>query len=348
MQSPRQAGRNLGQTRFSRLMLFMVTVALVGAGLMVGSRAATPTASVEAETGSLQNGSVSEVDSSASGGSAVRFVASSGGNPSGVAMPSGDVTSGGHTWHQVIAEDFTVDAPLGSWDDSGTLTACPANADAVEYTGASGAQWTSYPKCYLNTDHTHHYRSDQTLSVHGGQLDYWLHSVGGVPTSANPGPIFPGGSRNQTYGRFEVRFKTTTQSLSEFYVAWLLWPSDDAKWTCAESDFPESNLGNTAVNAYAHYNTDTINCPDSSRHQDAYSSVIDFTQWHTYTQEWLPGRRNYYLDGVLLGSSTNNVYSGPERWQLQTEVTSSCDSGATNTCSQDGHLLLDWAVAYSY
>jgi len=269
-------------------------------------------------------------------------------SPSGVPMPVGDVTSGGHTWHQILKEDFTKNLALGSWNDSGTLTSCPSNADAVQYVGDQGTSWTSYPKCYLNTDHVHHYRSDQTLSVHDGTLDYYLHAVNGVPTSANPGPVMPDGTRYQTYGRYEVRFKTTSTALNEFYVAWLLWPKDDTKWTCAESDFPETNLGNTSVNAFAHYNTDTVNCPDTNRSQDYYNKSTDLTGWHTYTQEWLPGKRNYYLDGQLLYSSTNYVYAGPERWQLQTEVTSNCDSTTTNTCTQDGHLLVDWATVYAY
>jgi hypothetical protein len=279
----------------------------------------------------------------------------SGTSPSGVSMPVGDFTSGGHTWHQILKEDFTKDLALGSWNDSGTLTACPSEGgDAVRYTGNEGTKWASYPKCYLNTDHVHHYRSDQTLSVHNGQLDYWLHSVNGVPTSANPGPIMPDGTRYQTYGRYEVRMKTSTQALSEFYVAWLLWPHDNTPstgWTCGESDFPESNLGNRSVNAFAHWNADQVNCPDPPRNQDAFSYSANnfaFTDWHTYTQEWMPGRRNYYVDGILVGSSTNYVISSGERWQLQTEVTSSCDSGTTNTCTQDGHLYVDWAVVYSY
>jgi hypothetical protein len=285
---------------------------------------------------------------SASASAAVTVTQTQPASPSGVNMPVGDVTSGGHTWHQIVKEDFTKNLALGSWNDSGTLTSCPSNADAVQYTGNEGASWTSYPKCYLNTDHVHHYRSDQTLSVHDGTLDYWLHAVGGTPTSANIGPVMPDGTRYQTYGRYEVRFKTTSQTLNEFYVAWLLWPKDDTKWTCGESDFPESNLGATSVNAFGHYNTDTTNCPDTNRSQDAYSKADDFTGWHTYTQEWMPGKRNYYLDGVLVGSSTNYVFAGLERWQLQTEVTTNCDSTSSNTCTQDGHLLLDWAVAYSY
>ncbi|MDB5169086.1 MAG: glycosyl hydrolase [Candidatus Saccharibacteria bacterium] len=320
-------------------------------GSWSGSKATAGSASTGAVTANSSYGlSCTGSGGTASANATVTVTAPPAGStaPSGVDMPTGDVTSGGHTWHQVVKEDFTKNLALGSWTDSGTTTSCPSNADAVQYTGNEGASWTSYPKCYLNTDHVHHYRSDQALSVHDGTLDFWLHSVNGTPTSASPGPVMPDGTRYQTYGRYEVRFKTTSHTMNEFYVAWLLWTRDDTKWTCSESDFPESNLGSTSVNAFAHYNSDTVNCPDTNRSQDAYSKSVDFTGWHTYTQEWMPGKRNYYLDGVLIGSSTNYVYANPERWQLQTEITSSCDSGSTNTCTQDGHLLVDWAVVYSY
>lgn len=260
-------------------------------------------------------------------------------SPSGVAMPVGDVTSGGHTWRQVLTEDFTKDAALGSWNDSGTLTSCPSNADAALYTGATGTRWASYPKCYKDTNQKRNYRPDQVLSVHDGTLDFWLHTVDGHPAGANPGPIMPDSTRYQTYGRYEARFRITTSSLSTYYTAWLLWPKNDADWQCAESDFPENQLSITQVNAFAHYG-----CSGS---QDHYYRSIDKTQWHTYTQEWMPGKRNYYLDGTLIGSSTNQVYTGLERWQLQTETNTNCDS-TTAGCPEDGHLLVDWAVVYAY
>jgi hypothetical protein len=62
----------------------------------------------------------------------------------------------------------------------------------------------------------------------------------------------------------------------------------------------------------------------------------------------MPGLRNYYLDGVLIGSTTSHVWSQIERWQLQTETNTTCDQVTPATCHDDGHLLVDWAVVYSY
>jgi hypothetical protein len=127
------------------------------------------------------------------------------------------------------------------------------------------------------------------------------------------------------------------------YTAWLLWPQDESKWQCAESDFPESKLSSTSVSAFAHY------CrTDGSGTQDFYSKTNDRTQWHTYTQEWMPGKRNYYIDGILIGSSINNIWSGPERWQLQTETNTTCDQTTPMTCSAGGNLLVDWVSVYAY
>lgn len=242
-------------------------------------------------------------------------------SPSGEPMPLGDLPG----WHQIFAEDFTKDAPLGSWGSD-----CDPNR--IVYTGATGTQWRSYPNCYLDT-RKHPYRADQVLSVQNGMLDFYLHNVDGVPAGANPSPVLSGGTQYQTYGRYSARFRLDNPNLSEYYIAWLLWPQNDTDWQCAESDYPEGLLSSSTLSAFAHYG-----CHGA---QDEFPTTADRTAWHTYTQEWMPGVRKYYLDGRLVGTSTNLVHAGPERWQLQTE-----SSG--NTGPDSGNLLVDWVVVYSY
>lgn len=324
------------------------TVGLIAVGIMavsgvyfiLQSSAATPLVSTEPETGMITAPAKATDSSDSSAGRHITFATAStpppGQSPSGVPMPSGDVTSGGHTWKRIFAEDFTKNAPLGSWGSD-------CDASKVLYTGEGGTRWKAYPKCYVDTYHDRPYRSDAVLSVHDGVLDFWLHPVDGRPAGANPAPILPNGTSYQTYGRYEVRFKTTTTNMPEYYTAWLLWPQDESNWDCAESDYPEGRLNKTSTSAFAHYCRD-----DGSATQNAYSAPVDFTQWHTYTQEWMPGKRNYYLDGKLIGSSTTNVWSGPQRWQLQTETNSTCDTTTPITCSAGGNLLLDWAVVWAY
>jgi hypothetical protein len=243
-------------------------------------------------------------------------------NPSGVPAPVGDISG----WKQVFVDDFTVNAPLGSWGTS--------DPSAVVYTGDHGGKWLEYPDGWSSTytNGSPGYQPSQVLSAHDGMLDFYLHNVNGLPSGANPSPVLASGSTYQTYGRYTMRFRTDSHALRDYHIAWLLWPQNDANWQSAESDFPEADLSSTSVSAFAHYG--------GSGAQDAFSASIDFTQWHTYTQEWGPGYRSYYLDGVLIGTSTNQVTSLPERFQLQTEPNGSNDADS-------GHLYVDWVAVYS-
>ena len=293
--------------------------------------------STEAEKGSQSSKITSFANTGASHGSAIQFKKCI----SGICLPSGDVTSDGHTWHQIVAEDFTKDSALGTWGQACDTTAI--------YTGSTGVPWKSYPQCYNDTYQKRPYRADQVLSVHDNMLDFWLHTVDGKPAGANPSPVLPNGTQYQTYGRYEARMRQTTTNLSDYHQAWLLWPQSDADWLKAESDFPESSMSSPTASAFSHYCGSLKLDGSCTGAQDALnSSTLDKTQWHTYTQEWMPGKRNYYVDGVLVGSATNQIFSGPERWQLQTETNSQCDQGVINTCTQDGHLLVDWVSVYAY
>jgi beta-glucanase (GH16 family) len=172
------------------------------------------------------------------------------------------------------------------------------------------------------------------LSVQNGNLDFWLHNVDGKPAGANPSPVLPSGSQYQTYGRYSARVKVDSPDLSEYYMAWLLWPKSDSDGPSAESDFPEIPLqpGRTGVDAYSHFEPGGIDWSGDRS--------VDMHGWHTYTQDWTPLVRRYYVDGRLIGTTINPVWSGPERWQLQTET--------NGNGTHDGHLLVDWVAVYSY
>jgi hypothetical protein len=227
----------------------------------------------------------------------------------------------------IFADDFTKNAALGSF-------ASDCDANKIVYTGASGTQWRAYPKCYLDTYQKRPYRSDQVLSVNNGNLDFWLHSVDGKPAGANPSPVLPNGSQYQTYGRWSARVKVDGSDLSEYYMAWLLWPRNESEWESAESDYPEGPLlpGRAGIDGYHHYSP--------GRQEWFGERSIDMHEWHTYTQDWTPLARRYYVDGRLVGTTVNPVYSGPQRWQLQTET-----KGYGNN---SGHLLVDWVAVYQY
>ena len=147
-------------------------------------------------------------------------------------------------------------------------------------------------------------------------------------------PQIVGVSQYQSYGRYAARVKVEATDLSEYYIAWLLWPRLESSWSAAESDFPEGPLtpGVSGVCAYSHFATGRAEsfCGDSS---------VDMHEWHTYTQDWTPSERRYYVDNKLIGVTKQPVFSGPERWQLQVETKGNGD--------HSGHLLVDWAAIYA-
>ncbi len=244
------------------------------------------------------------------------------------APPGSTLQLGGHTFSLEGVDTFTKSAPIGSFASS--------DMNAVVYTGDHGMGWTEYPDGWPSTytNGLEGYQPSTVQSVHDGVLDFYLHNdAAGHPVSANPSPL-PSGNRYQTYGVWSFCEKITpsdSTNLDDFYQAPLLWPTNDSDGPSAESDFPEGPLSAGDFSAYAHY---------SGGQQDQFNieSVdpsFDSHQWHVYTQAWGPGYRSYYVDGQLLGTSTNHVWSSQERFQLQVEPSGRNDGGA-------GHVYVSW------
>jgi Glycosyl hydrolases family 16 len=241
--------------------------------------------------------------------------------PSG--PPASSQSVGGTTYALEGMDTFTKDAPLGSFAQS--------TNNQIVYTGDHGMQWTGYGDNWPSTysGGAEGYQPSTVLSVHDGMLDFHLHNdTGGNPVGADPSPL-PGGNRYQTYGVWSFCEKLApadSHNLADFYQAPLLWPPNDGDSPSSESDFPEGNLAASDLSGFSHYG--------GSGSQDAFpirDVIPSFTadQWHVYTQAWGPGFRSYYVDGQLVGTSTHQVWSGPERWQLQVEPsgTNDGDSG---------------------
>jgi hypothetical protein len=120
--------------------------------------------------------------------------------------------------------------------------------------------------------------------------------------------------------------------LADFHQAILLFPQDGADWQSAESDYPENNLdGKDRPTYFAHYGG------AGAQDMGTVPAPFDQTRWHVYTQTWGPAGRAYYVDGKLVGASSNATYSNPERWQLQVEPTGTGNDGG------HGHVYVDWA-----
>lgn len=140
------------------------------------------------------------------------------------------------------------------------------------------------------------------------------------------------GTQYQTYGRYSARLKVDKADLSEYHVAWLLWPQSELWPQDGEIDFPEGQLNATA-GAFHHY-------ARASGGQDTIDTGVKFTDWHTYTIEWSPGRVRFLLDGAAVLETTRYVPTKPMRWQLQTET--------NGTGTHRGRLLVDWVSIWSY
>jgi hypothetical protein len=236
-------------------------------------------------------------------------------------------SDGAESFDLIFTDNFDKAAALGSMGSD-------SSPSKVVYTGSGGTRWVTYPRTYVDTIEKRPYRSDGVLSVHDGTLDFWLHNVDGEPAGASPSPLLDGSSQYQTFGRYSVRLKVDSVDLPEYYMAWLLWPSDEGAWDSAESDFPEQTLDSsyTGVDGYSHDGPGP-----TVKFRDESSSIHG---WHTYTQDWTPIARRYYIDGQLIGTAPAPIYGAPERWQLQTETRGDGNSS--------GHILVDWVSVYSY
>lgn len=170
------------------------------------------------------------------------------------------------------------------------------------------------------------------------------------PTGRPDTQLVTGGVSNwkirQTYGKWEVRARIDASD--EITYAFLLWPAS-GEWP-PEIDFLEDWGGaRQAASAFLHYRTPT------GRDKMQWDVRADFTQWHTYGVEWLPGSLTFTLDGRPWAS-----YSGPEvpdvpMWLAMQAQAGGCERraasfGATQ-CPIAGSppvadIDVDWVVVY--
>jgi hypothetical protein len=278
-------------------------------------------------------------------------------------IPGDSQTYGNQSYTMEGEDTFTKDAPLGSFASN--------DYNQVVYTGDHGMGWTEYPDGWKSTNSGtfEGYEPSTVQSVHDGVLDFDLHNVLDSanldhPVGASISPQ-PAGNRYQTYGAWSFCERVPpdpvtgprSDQLFGFHQAPLLWPMDtpaspapDSVWKASESDFPESDLAESALDftAFAHYGgqgaQDIFRIPS-----DMVSGAVgdfDPTQWNVYTQTWGPGFRSYFVNGQLVGTTTNQVYSDPERWQLQFEpaIPPNGTPWGSNPgpVANEGHVWIKW------
>jgi chitodextrinase len=247
----------------------------------------------------------------------------SGVDPSGQNMPTGNITG----WRQIWADNF------------------PYNVSQGNFPAGTNGKWSAYPDGWHDTSGNGTYNCTKVCSVHNGMLDMWIHSENGAHYVAVPFPKLPAsestagdglsGGNGLQYGRYAVRF--TADPLPRYKTAWLLWPDSNTWPRDGEIDFPEGNLDSN-ICAFMHHQGAT-----SGGDQDAFCSQTRYTGWHTAVTEWTPSSVKFYLDGTLLGNSTSRIPNTPMHWVLQTETQLSSTAPDNST---QGHVYVDWAAVY--
>lgn len=278
------------------------------------SRAASNTSS---DAGSASSAAPS---SSARASSSPRT--SSGAAASGSAMPKGDLPG----WKQVIAEDFSRSAPLGSF-------------------GSAYPGWDGYDG---NRDSSRNFgrpiaeqgvwNDTTTSSVQDGIYDCVVRTIGATPNVCALTPTATGRWwEGSLYGRYSVRFEV--DPIPGYKIAWLLWPSSN-RWSQGEIDFPEGDLDGTITGA----SHDVQGSPSIDRW--FLDTHVGMSSWHTATIEWRPGSITFGLDGTTWRTTDPRALpSSPMRWALQAE---SRLSATPPKASATGHIRIDWLTEYRY
>jgi hypothetical protein len=254
-----------------------------------------------------------------------------------VAAPTGDITG----WHQVFRDDFTTDVPLGSFSGCSIWSAGLAKAHCTGLPAAIDAKWFAYPDGWSDSSGHGRYMPSKTISIHDGVMDLWLHVENGVPLVAAPMPKIPGATGSMgglSAGRYEVRF--LADASVGYKLAWMLWPDSGDFPHDGEIDFPETPNLSSQILAFMHRQGSTL-----PHDQDRYATgVLPTGSWHVATTEWKPGDLKFYLDGKLIGHSTQLVPNTPMRWILQTETV----TGTTYvpTTADNAHVYIDYATVY--
>jgi hypothetical protein len=241
-------------------------------------------------------------------------------SPSNEDMPLGDLAG----WKQIFSDDFNTAVPVGSFPQT------VAN------------KWMAYPDGWKDTSKNGTYYPSKVISIHDSLMDLYIHSENGIHMVSAPVPILAPGAHDYgsglPAGRYVVRFKA--DPIPCYKAAWLLWPDSEVWPRDGEIDFPEGDLtGN--IDAFMHRQNGT-----SGSDQDAYSTNINYTAWHTAITEWRPEIQDlkFYLDGNLIGHSTSRVPNTLMHWVLQTETAL---SGCIPNNADAGHVLIDWVAVYT-
>lgn len=230
-------------------------------------------------------------------------------------------------WTRKVTSTFSETTQLGSW---------PGPVAAVD--------WRNRPAGAKDSSGRGTYDSSKTVSEANGLLDIWIHSeVAGKPRVHDPAgqryvaALLP--RIGHTKGA-RVSICMRADTIPGYKLAYLLWPSEGPGNYHGEIDYPELKLtgGSTTAYAFMHYAPK----PSSGKKQDWFNSGASAQSWHAYTIEWNPKASTpyvkFYLDGKLIGHSTQYVPTLTMQYVMQNETYVSGDLPAP----AQGHIQVDW------
>ncbi|CAH2604129.1 Family 16 glycosylhydrolase [Rhodovastum atsumiense] len=173
-----------------------------------------------------------------------------------------------------------------------------------------------------------------TIGLDKGHDGIW--NTSGVSTAPWAGA--PGGTGcSITYGRVEIRAKVS-QELDGTGPVFLLWPTPPHTWP-PEIDILETPRGD---------GMSTVHWAGASG-EDQYRPHqfdIDYSQWHTYTTDWTPGKISFYVDGSLIHTVTQHVPSIPMSVAVQGNVGAASEQWYGGSPNHSGVNHVDIQVDY--
>ncbi len=326
--------------KFAAGLVVFIAIGLVGFQLLRQSHAASWLANAEAESGALAGNAAVVTDSNASGEKAVRFSSSSGmacSSPSGQCVPQGNIPG----WTQVYATNFPGTVPVGAFSGCTNTddTAATAYCTGLKPYGSYFNDWWAYPsgwpdtaeECIEGTDSCPEpstkipiggeYHPEEAVSVSNSEMhiDMYRPSSGTNVVAT----VVPRQCMYMKYGRYTERFEVS-QADPGFKSAHLFYDGG------FEIDYPEADYGST-INAFTH--------PGGA----SFPTNANWDTWHTTVIEWTASSIKFYMDGSLIGTTTNDIPNIPMSWILQNE---SSIEGPYASPGAKANLNIAWVACY--
>lgn len=162
-------------------------------------------------------------------------------------------------------------------------------------------------------------------------IKMWRGSSGSVHSAA----LVPLAASGKTYGRYVETFRVS-QITPGYKSAHLLWPSNgNQNTTSFEVDYPE-NEWDTDIYAYVHA---------GNLAQQSFPANASWGSWHTSEIDWTPTSLSFYMDGKLIGTTTQGVPNIPMDWIIQNESALNGESAPLNSSAQ---MDISYVAYYSY